>query len=274
MSIKWDDVPDAPPPKVSVLGYLVVALRVVFLLGVLFLGLALLAVLRTVDFVFGSYLHVWPAQLVCRACLLTIGLGLRVHGRQNPRARLLAANHSSWLDVLVLNGAIKAQFIAKDDVRSWPGMGLLARVTGTVFISRERLAAKRQLEELMIAIAGGKRLILFPEGTTTDGRHLAPFRSSMLQMCFDPRWQADWPIQAVTVVYHPPKGEAETFYGWWGEMELGPSMLAILARLRQGHVDVYFHPVTTAQEHGGRKSLTDALENDVTSQAALLRRTQ
>ncbi|XHR99561.1 hypothetical protein ACFB49_11570 [Sphingomonas sp. DBB INV C78] len=108
--------------------------------------------------------------------------GLRVTIAGNPvRDHVLyAANHMSWLDILALGGATGAAFVSKDDVSRWPIVGGLARIGGTIFVSRsDRAAVKGQADALGAALASGRPAALFPEGTTGDGATLLPFRASL-----------------------------------------------------------------------------------------------
>jgi lyso-ornithine lipid O-acyltransferase len=93
---------------------------------------------------------------------------------------LYIANHISWIDILVLGSVLDAEFIAKDEVKSWPVIGLLARRTGTIFIAREeRHRVDEQAARIAARLKSGASLILFPEGTTGDGETILPFRSSL-----------------------------------------------------------------------------------------------
>jgi 1-acyl-sn-glycerol-3-phosphate acyltransferase len=111
-----------------------------------------------------------------------IGLRVTVHGRP-PRAaapRLIVANHVSWADIVVLGSLLPLSFIAKAEVRSWPGANLLARLQNTVFIERHRRGtAGRQAGEIAERLAAGDTMVLFAEGTTGSGHRLLPFKTSL-----------------------------------------------------------------------------------------------
>lgn len=105
---------------------------------------------------------------------------VRVIGMPDPTVRFLVANHISWLDIPVLGSKLRTNFIAKDDVAEWPGIGPLARRTETLFVSRtKRCDVARQAGMIAERLAAGDRLLLFAEGTTSDGTALFPFRSSL-----------------------------------------------------------------------------------------------
>ncbi len=105
---------------------------------------------------------------------------VRVVGTPDPTVRFLVSNHISWLDIPVLGSKLRTNFIAKDDVAGWPGIGPLARRTETLFVSRTRRGeVAQQAEAIAGRLASGDRLLLFAEGTTSDGTALLPFRSSL-----------------------------------------------------------------------------------------------
>ncbi len=119
-----------------------------------------------------------------------------IHGeRHEGTATFYAANHATYLDVFVLGGKIEGSFIAKSEVSGWPVFGQLARLQNTVFIERRAQRAAAQVTVLRDQLAAGRNLILFPEGTSTAGDYVAPFRSSLF------RAAEGHVIQPVSVIY-------------------------------------------------------------------------
>jgi 1-acyl-sn-glycerol-3-phosphate acyltransferase len=110
-------------------------------------------------------------------------LGCKVHVTgQIPRRGLVASNHLGYVDILVIGSVCPCVFVAKSDVRGWPVFGLLARLAGTVFVRRKAPAdAARQVQTLGSVLRGGHPMVLFPEGTSSGGESVLPFRSSLLQ---------------------------------------------------------------------------------------------
>lgn len=198
------------------------------------------------------------SQFVCAASLRVIRLRLTVRGR--PSGGLAVANHSSWLDILVLNAADRPCFVAKSEVAGWPGIGLLARATGTVFIRRDRRDVAAQRDILASRLAAGDRLLVFPEGTSTDGRRLLAFKPALFAAVCGASH-----VQPVTVIWHAPPGADPRFYGWWGDMALAPHLLRVLARRPQGSVEVIYHPPIAGADHPSRKPLAAACEAAVRS---------
>jgi 1-acyl-sn-glycerol-3-phosphate acyltransferase len=179
----------------------------------------------------------------------------------------MLANHSSWLDVLVLNAQAPVVFVAKSEVAGWPGIGWLARATGTLFVRREaRGEVAAQARALAGRIEAGQVPVLFPEGTSTDGRRVLPFKPALLAGLLAPGLPERLAVQPVTLSYEAPPGEDPRFYGWFGGADFGPHALAVLAARRQGSVRVTFHPPIPV-EGRDRKSL--AAEAEARVRAAL-----
>jgi 1-acyl-sn-glycerol-3-phosphate acyltransferase len=127
------------------------------------------------------------AQIQRWACavLQALGIQVRLQGAIQP-GLLLVANHVSWLDVIVLHSLCpQARFVAKADVLRWPVIGRLALGAGTLFVQRDRpRLAARVVSEVASVLGSGGTVMVFPEGTTTDGVAVLPFRSSLLQAAF------------------------------------------------------------------------------------------
>jgi lyso-ornithine lipid O-acyltransferase len=257
MNATWqsDEMPTAPP--IGPAGWVRAAVRGTALALVTFGCLALLLLVRLVERpLFGVRRPVTPyiTQFVCRSAFVIMGIRRRVHGRPMQRGGAVVANHGSWLDIFTLNAGQRVYFVSKSDVRHWPGIGWLARATGTVFIERRTREARAHRDLIAERIAMGHKLLFFPEGTSTDGRRVLPFRSTLFDAFFT-AGDAALTIQPVTVAYVAPPGQDPRFYGWWGDMDFGAHLLKILAASRQGRVDVTYHPPLTVGEHGNRKVL-------------------
>ena len=197
---------------------------------------------------------------VCRAALAILGIARRRRGARAALAGAQVANHSSWLDIFALNAEGPLAFVSKAEVAAWPGIGRLARATGTVFIERRRAEAGRQREVLRARLAAGQTLAVFPEGTSTDGRRVLPFKTTILAAF------AEAPgllIQPVTVLWHAPPGTRADLHGWWGDMAFGAHLLAILAAPRGGAVVLIHHAPVAVADLPDRKRLAPALQRAV-----------
>ena len=115
-----------------------------------------------------------------------IGIRVRVigspAGATGARPLMFVSNHSSWIDVPMLGGVLEGCFVAKDDVAKWPLISVIARLGRTVFVSRTRASTARERDAMRETLRGGDRLILFPEGTSSDGSRVLPFRSSFFAL--------------------------------------------------------------------------------------------
>lgn len=133
--------------------------------------------------------------------LRATGTRVTVHGSPPVPGTLIVANHISWLDIAILARVCEAGFVAKHEVARWPLLGALARRAGCVFVARDRRAhAGKQAQALHEALAAGRSVILFAEGTTGAGETLLPFRSSLFP-CVE-----GFPVQPLAITYHRPDG--------------------------------------------------------------------
>jgi 1-acyl-sn-glycerol-3-phosphate acyltransferase len=253
----------APAVRIGPAGWLRVLWRGGLVGLVTYGGLAVLLVVRLVERpLCGQNRPVTPriTQFVCRAALRLMRLPLVVKGRPMALPGASVANHSSWLDIFALNAAHKVYFVAKSEVSGWPGIGWLARATGTVFIARKGVEAKRQQALFEDRLGAGHRLLFFPEGTSTDAIRVLPFKSTLFAAFFTPALVRTTHIQPVTVVFHAPDGEDARFYGWWGDMDFASHLVKTLSARRQGHVEVTFHPEVPVDAFESRKVLAQHCE--------------
>jgi lyso-ornithine lipid O-acyltransferase len=106
----------------------------------------------------------------------------------------------------------------------------------------------------------GHRLLFFPEGTSTDGLRVLPFKSTLFAAFFDEKLRCEMYIQPVTVLYQPPPGQAAEFYGWWGDMSFHSHLLKTLLTPRQGSVEVIYHLPVQVAAYRDRKTLAADVE--------------
>ena len=207
-----------------------------------------------------------------------IGLRVQVVGeqarRRDGRAVVFASNHSSWLDIPALGGALEACFIAKQEVGGWPVIRTVARLGRTVFISRRASSTGRERDQMRERL-GADNLILFPEGTSSDGSRVLPFRSAFFSVV-EPQDGGPPPlIQPVSIVYDRlaglPVGRASRpVFAWYGDMELG-SHFWRLAQYRGLGATILLHPPVDPADYPSRKALALAVWQTVADGAATLR---
>ncbi len=158
-------------------------------------------------------------------------LGVEVTVRGEPQLRdgplLVVANHVSWLDVYLLNALTPARFVAKSEVRGWPVVGPIAAAFGTFFIVRGSYRdAARVKDAIAAALRDGGRVVVFPEGTTTDGTRVGRFHAALLQAAVD----AGVPVQAVAIRYVAPEGGPDPAAAFIDDMSFVESLRRVLGR--------------------------------------------
>ena len=258
----WKSVDLPKPVRLGLKGWALALIRGVILAVLVFGGLLLMLLLRLVERPIYGLHRPWTPKItvfVCRMAFRVLGLRLHHNGTPMSEPGIIVANHSSWLDIFALNAGGRLYFVSKSEVARWPGIGWLARATGTLFVDRNRREAKAQKTIIEDRLASGHRLLFFPEGTSTDGRRVLPFKPTLFAAVFAP----DLPplsVQPASVVYHPPEGGEPRHYGWWGDMDFGPHLLQTLGTAPQGRVEVTWHPPLAVADFEGRKALAAASE--------------
>lgn len=217
-----------------------------------------------------------PLQVVwSKGCYALAGIRVRGFGepyRDGPA--LTVANHVSYLDIPVLAALIDGAFVAKTEVGSWPLFGTAAKITGTVFVNRSGGEAMGQREELTRRLSEGERgLILFAEGTSTDGSRVAPFKSSLFSIAEKPPEGGELVVQPVSIAYprdldgRPLTGRRRELYCWYGDAALMPHMWRMMG-LKGAEAEVRFHAPIRITGPVRRKDLARAAETAVTAGVA------
>ena len=266
MSQRWDNGVHPDMPTLGAADWLRVVARGAVLIVLVFGGLLILLATRLVERPFcGQNRPVTPyiTQFVCRNAFRVLGIKLDVTGAPMAGRGAVVANHTSWLDIFTLNAAKRIYFVSKSEVASWPGIGWLARATGTVFIERNPKRARAQTEVFRDRLLAGHKLLFFPEGTSTDGLQVLPFKTTLFQSFYADDLKDKIAVQPVSVHYTAPAGMDARFYGWWGEMTFGTHLLATLGTKRQGSVQVIYHPELKVADFPNRKLLALACEQAV-----------
>jgi len=151
-----------------------------------------------------------------RGALRILGIRIHVHREFSPRRPLfVAANHVSYLDIFVLGSLIPAVFVSKQEVRRWPVVGFVAAMQHTIFIARRRSRADSEIRPIENALNNGHNVVVFPEGTSTNGTSILPFKSAL----FEAARRANAYVQPVSLVYRERHGgvlsvKDRDFYTW------------------------------------------------------------
>lgn len=207
----------------------------------------------------------------------TLGLNVRVVGelasKRGNRPVIFVSNHSSWVDIPVAGSVLPARFVAKHDVATWPVIGTIARMGRTVFVSRKRTTTGRERDEMRAVLDAGDNLILFPEGTSSDGSRVLPFRSSFFSLA-EGGDQSPL-IQPVSIVYDrlnglPAGRSARPVFAWYGDMDIASHFWRMTQNLDM-RVTVLLHPPLDPTEFRDRKSLSNAVWHTVANGASVLR---
>lgn len=207
-------------------------------------------------------------RTVCRI----LGIDIRIKGTVEKDGPVLyAANHISWLDIIVLGGRLQnASFIAKAEMQSWGVIASLCALHKTIFVNRTRRTdSARQRDVLVSRVQEGHSLILFPEGTSTDGMRVVKFKSSLFSVAekADEATNHNLKIQPVTLAYTEVNGmpivrSQKPLVAWLGDVELFEHLRQFLG-LARTVVTLEFHEPTTLAEMGCRKNLAEYCETQV-----------
>ncbi len=211
------------------------------------------------------------------ACRL-VGIRVHIHGKPDPqRPLMLVSNHASWKDILVLGSIADVAFVAKSDVKSWPVFGLLARLQKTIFIDRDhKRTTGNQVNEIGQRLADGEIVVLFPEGTTSDGNRLLEIKTSLFGAAaaavpLSPTGAVH--VQPVAIAYTGIHGMPMGRYhrsvaAWPGDIPLAPHLLGILYE-GAVDVDVIFGEQITYTAESNRKVVSRQVEKSIRSMLSL-----
>ena len=191
-----------------------------------------------------------------------IGMKVTRYGTPSKSQNLLlAGNHISYLDIPILASLFDITFVAKADVADWPLFGFLAKIAQTAFIERKPSKARQQTIDLQKRIQKSEKLMIFPEGTSSEGEKVLDFKSSLFEMVMEDHMRETTRIQPVTIAYCRTKkkkaltrNERDNF-AWYGDMTLAPHLWEVFC-LDGVEVDVVFHAPALANDFKSRKELS------------------
>ncbi len=215
--------------------------------------------------------HVAFARIYHAVLCRLLGLKVQVVGEAATGASVLfVSNHSSWLDIPVLASALEANFVAKREVGTWPVIRTVARLGRTVFVSRTRTGTQGEAQAIRERLSAGDSLILFPEGTTSDGGRVLPFRSAFLSVADKARI-----VQPVSVVFDrlgglPACRRDRPLFAWYGDTDIATHVWR-LARRPSARATVVLHAPLDPASYADRKALAAACAGVVADGCATLR---
>lgn len=255
-------------------------IRIFLALGLVAVATLVLAPLQILSMKTGW----WPETFILKIWhgIIVRALGIRIHVKgtlSDQRPLLVASNHISWTDIMVLGSMVDVKFIARADMEGWPLIGMLSKLQRTVFIERERKRSSGdQASEIANRMAKGDAMVLFAEGSTGDGNLLLPFKSTLFgaaSMALAEGAVEQVFIQPVAIVYTRLHGvplgrRHRPIAAWIGDEDLMPHLKVLLA---EGALDVEVHfgePVAFSKG-SNRKETSRLMESQVRAmmQAAL-----
>ncbi|HLY59081.1 MAG TPA: lysophospholipid acyltransferase family protein [Stellaceae bacterium] len=230
----------------------------------LYAGLTLIAIpIQLACLALGPGPASWFPPHYHRLVLRVFGIRVTVRGTLPERGpALVVSNHISYLDIEVLSALMRVSFIAKQDVARWPVFGMLAKLQRSIFVERvRRQRAGEQRDVIVDRLAAGDILVLFPEGTSSDGNRVVPFKSALFSVAETRPGAAPVPVQPVSIAYVRLNGmpigrTMRPFLAWYGDMQLADHLWAMTA-LGETEVVVEFHAPVSAEQFGSRKRLAE-----------------
>ncbi|MEO5937286.1 MAG: lysophospholipid acyltransferase family protein [Terriglobales bacterium] len=167
-----------------------------------------------------QWLHRW-----CVFALRLLGVRYEVEGAR-PATGLIVSNHLSYLDIMVYSAILPVLFVSKKEVRGWPVMGLLAHLAGSRFLDRSRSSdAHRVQNEVQEALDQGCRVLVFPEGTSTDGNSVLPFKPALFESAVGRH-----DVTVAHLGYQVSAGAVDQDVCYWGDMTFLPHLVRILSK--------------------------------------------
>lgn len=203
-------------------------------------------------------------RLACRI------IGVRVHVRGAPprnQPTLLVSNHMSWVDIIAISSVTPLSFIAKSEVGGWPVFGTFARLQRSVFVDRTRKSATAQVNSAIASrLADDDVIVLFAEGTTSEGMRVLPFRSALLGAVRDAAGSETMRVQPMSICYVArgglPMGRNDLpEIAWYGDMDLAPHLMHLLRGSARYDVVISFGEPLNPEEAANRKVATRLAEN-------------
>jgi 1-acyl-sn-glycerol-3-phosphate acyltransferase len=213
-------------------------------------------------FAFAGALHSWRNWIFrhwAKAVALILGMKITVKGVPPKAPFFLVSNHLSYVDIIAFASQLDCVFVSKSEVRDWPVIGFLCRSMDIIFIDRERRTdIPRVIALIEKAWKKKQGVIVFPEGTSSRGSALLPFKPALLE----PAVKARFPVSYASLTYQTPPDETPAYLSvcWWGDMTLAPHALNLF-RLSGFHARIVFGAQTFLEDD--RKVLAQKLREAI-----------
>ncbi|MBC8406524.1 MAG: 1-acyl-sn-glycerol-3-phosphate acyltransferase [Planctomycetes bacterium] len=203
--------------------------------------------------------HAFWVGLWSRNCTKALKIRVQVEGKPPQHSFLLASNHLSYLDIIVLWCGVDCQFLSKADVARWPIFGKCAQIAGTLFVDRTRRTDLPRVQaEAKQVLDSGYGVIFFPEGTSSPGAEVMPFKGSLFQIAID----QNMPVHTACLHYSTPNNQPPAYETvcWWGDMGFFPHLLK-LVKLPRVDARIRFQPQPVDGEN--RKQMAAAARQQI-----------
>ena len=224
----------------------------------LLLTVALLPFQFIIVFFIKNYAYIIP-YFYHKICLRIFGIKIKTFGKVSINFPILIiSNHASYLDIIILGSLYKTSFIAKKEISKWPLLGILAKLQNTIFIDRRVSSLKNQENQIIKHLNEKKNLVIFPEGTSSDGNRVLPFKSSLFNI-FEKNLNSKILVQTITIVYKKINGipmnriERKNIT-WHSNMDLIPNIFNVLKKLSI-EVEIIFNDEFLPSKEYDRKKI-------------------
>ena len=194
-----------------------------------------------------------------RLVLKLLSIKIIIKGNLGEDGSLIVSNHASWIDIFIISSIIKTSFVSKSEVSKWPLVSWLAKLQGTIFINRNNPKELTKIaNEIHDRISKKQNVVLFPEGTSSDGNRVLPFKSSIFILC-ELTGRSKLNIQPISIAYTKYNGLAmgrieRTLIAWYGDMDLITHLYKLI-RSGSFEVEVTFHKRIDISEKKSRKEI-------------------
>ena len=230
---------------VSIVGQLLFAVRLLAIVASLITSVMLHNICR----LFRQH-SPWP-RLFLRSVSWISGIAIVTTGTRIRRNVFYASNHHSWIDIPVISGVTGCTFVANDGIESWPLIGWLCKINNTIFVSREhRLSVGDQIDDLRQAMTGDQPVTIFPEGSTSDGSGLLPFKASLFAALVPP--PPGMMVQPVFLTY----GRDTRRVAWVGNEKVTQNFWRLLSNLKPTTATLNFLEPFDPADYPDRKSIS------------------
>ena len=207
----------------------------------------------------------WLPVLFHKILLWLLSVEVEIVGEmeQSKKSNLFISNHLSYLDIPILGSNFPLRFVAKSEVESWPLIGFLAKQSGSIFIKRNKTDSFNQKNKVLNVLSCRDKVLIFPEGTTSDGNRVLKFKSSS----FSSVEKKNFTVQPIVIVYSDLNGIPinrwlRPMIAWYGDMNLKPHLSKLVGLISIKAKLIYLEPINT-QNFENRKDLSNYLEDKI-----------